>query len=621
MTTMRRFLLQIIALAVFATALIWVSGSGVAVQSSDASAEELYQKLHARADNPETNLLADTSRGATNGRKPLRIEANGSEELDSVIMRVKVFDNAILEILNRYMEDVDVKKLVHAGIRGMLQDLDPFSVLMEGTSYDRLMESTHGKYQGLGIQIDNGDDHIRVISPIEGTPAYRKGLQAGDVIWEINGKSTYKMTTEDAASLMRGEAGTTVQLRIKREGVATLLDYEIERAIIALKSVNYSGFFEGTNYGYIRLSRFAEETGDELKEAMQNLLQQRKLDGVILDLRSNGGGLMEAATKAANLFLDRGKLVVATRGRTPESERRSVTVENAIMPTGKLIILVDEGSASASEILAGAIQDWDRGVIMGQNTYGKGLVQQIFPLGDEQGNILQLKLTTAKYYLFSGRCVQKPENGTKEDRDSDTNLLDTIIGDLKAPRTRDIYYTNAHRKVYGGEGVMPDVVLPTQKWFPIEINLERQSIFFDFAVTYTSTHPEITRNFEVSDGIMAEFRSFLKSRDFDYKTSLEASLDELKQTIKESGEDSLFTGSIESLTKLVAKEKENDFDKSKDYIKRAIKREIIAKLYGQTGLYEQMVLKTDPDVQAALNLLQNDKEYTRILSGQNGKTN
>lgn len=621
MTAMRRFMLQIIALAVFAVALIWASGSGVAVQSSDASAEELYQKLHSRTDNIEADMLADTSGGTTSGRRPSPLEVKGSEGLDTVFMRIKVFDNTVLEILNRYMEDVDAKKLVHAGIRGMLQDLDPFSVLMEGTSYDRLMESTHGKYQGLGIQIDNGDDHIRVISPIEGTPAYRKGLQAGDVIWEINGKSTYKMTTEDAASLMRGEAGTAVQLKIKREGVANLLDYEIERAVIALKSVNYYGFFEGTNYGYIRLSRFSEETGDELKEALHSLIQQKRLDGVIFDLRSNGGGLMDAATKAANLFLDKGKLVVATRGRTPESERRSLTVEDAMMPEGKLIILVDEGSASASEILAGAIQDWDRGIIMGQDTYGKGLVQQIFPLEEDQGNILQLKLTTAKYYLHSGRCVQKPENGRRDDVGPDVSLPDTSAGGPTASHTKDVYYTNAHRKVYGGEGIMPDVQLPTQKWLPIEVNLERQSMFFDFAVIYSSTHPEITRDFEATDGILAEFRSFMKSRNFDYKTSLEASLDELRKTIKETGEDSLFAKSIESVARLVAKEKENDFDKSKEYIKRAIKREIIAKLYGQTGLYEQMVLKTDPDVQAALNLIKNDKEYTRILSGQNGKTN
>lgn len=617
MNHLRKFTLQLVALSVIALGMIWMAGSGAALQSSTAEADEVYDKLHSDLGDLNHKIYADTLEiDATEESGELQTPEEEPDTRETLFKNIKVFNSMAYQIKNRYMEDIDSRDLVHAGIRGMLQNLDPFSVLMEQDSYDRLMESTHGKYEGLGMQIDSRDDYIRIISPIEGTPAHRKGLQAGDIIKEIDGQSTYQMNTQDAANLMRGTAGTAVKLKIERQGVPDLLEYEVERAVIELKSVNYYGYIEGSSIGYIRLSRFAEETTNELRAAIADLQGQKKLEGVIFDLRSNGGGLLQQAVETANLFLDKEKLIVYTRGRTADTERRYYADNQPLVPKGKLVILVDEGTASASEIVSGAIQDWDRGVIIGQTTYGKGLVQQIFPASGDQS--VALKLTTAKYYIPSGRCIQKPERSKKRspasmrDMDSDEESDDPAADSLKV-EDREIYFTNAGRTVYGGGGVVPDIDVERERWYPIEMNLERKSIFFDFAVKYSSAHPEIDRNFVVTEEILGQFKAFMKEKDFNYKTALEVSLEEMREVVKDENKEDLFSASLDNLTDLVEEEKEADFERSKDYIKRSIKREIMTKLYGQRGLYEEIILKTDPTVKEAYNLILNDKDYTRVI--------
>jgi len=615
MIRLRKLTLQLVGLAVVSLGLIWMAGSGAALQTSTAEADGVYDKLHSDLGDLKGKVFADTMKiDATEESSVLKHPEEQPDSRETLFKNIKVFNSMAYHIKNRYMEDIDSRELIHAAIRGMLQDLDPFSVLMEQDSYDRLMESTHGKYEGLGMQIDSRDDYIRIISPIEGTPAYRKGLQAGDVIKEIDGESTYQMTTQDAANLMRGTAGTSVELKIDRQGVPDLLEYTVERAVIELKSVNYYGYFDNSNIGYIRLSRFAEETGNELREAITDLQNQKKMEGLVFDLRSNGGGLLHQAVETANLFLDKDRLIVYTRGRSDETERRYVADNDPMMPKGKLIVLVDEGTASASEIVSGAIQDWDRGVIMGQPTYGKGLVQQIFPAGGDQ--TVALKLTTAKYYIPSGRCIQKPERNKKpgahasadedeEEGDSESDTLKTI--------DREVFFTNAGRVVYGGGGVVPDIDVERDKWYTIEMNLERQQVFFDFAVKYTSEHPEVGRDFVVTDEILGDFKAFMKEKEFDYKTALEVSLDEMKEVVKDEEKEEIFSGSLEELEQLIETEKDHDFQRSRDYIKRSIKREIMTKLYGQRGLYEEIILKTDPAVTEAFELIRDDQEYTRVI--------
>jgi carboxyl-terminal processing protease len=510
------------------------------------------------------------------------------------------------------MEDVDMDKIINAGIRGMLSDLDRFSVLMEKQSYDALMESTHGKYEGLGLQIDSHGDHITIVSPIEGTPAYNKGLRAGDIIWEIDGKSTYEMTSSDAAKLMRGEAGTSIRLTIKREGIPDLLEFDVERAVITLKSVNYYGIIPGTNIGYVRLSRFAEETSQELRDAINDLNDQG-ISSLVFDLRSNGGGLLDQAKETAELFLKEGSEIVYTKGRFSNSERHYKSERPPIFPPDKpLVVLVDEGTASASEIVAGAIQDWDRGLIIGNTTYGKGLVQQLFPISPDRSEAL--KLTTAKYYVPSGRCIQKPEHQAKNhgemtaDEDVSTDL------DTAKVSNREVYYTNGGRVVYGGGGIVPDIIMDRETWKPIEINLERKSMFFDFAVKYIADHPEVKPDLQVTPEVLAQFQTFIKDKDFEYKTSLQVALEDLEKTVNDQDKQAVFASSIDDMKTLIDQEKQNDFNASTDYIKRAIKREIVRAIAGERGVYEQTILKTDKTVQKAVEVLESPKDYARLIT-------
>ncbi len=594
--------MMIFSLTAFLLGLIWVVGTGEAVAPPETKTIILADTVHINLDELPT---ADS-------------EVKNRDSRETLFKEIKKFNQTVYDIKNRYMEDIDTEELINAGIRGMLEGLDRFSVLMEKRSYDQLMESTHGKYEGLGMEIDARDDHIIIVTPMEGSPSYRRGLKSGDQIFEINGQSTFKMTTADAAKLMRGPSGTKVTLKIKREGIANLLEFELERAVIELKSVSYYGIIDGTNVGYIRLSRFAEETSRELVDAITEL-NGKGIEALIFDLRSNGGGLLQQAVETAELFVPEGKLVVYTKGKYADSERRYYSRRLPLYPDNPLIVLVDEGTASASEIVAGAIQDWDRGVIMGHPTYGKGLVQQIFPVGtDDQ---VALKLTTAKYYVPSGRCIQKPDKEKKNpahalfDTDSETEgAADSVVTDTMAVSKKEVYFTNKGRPVYGGGGILPDVEVVRDPYLePLEINLERQAMFFDFAVKYMASHPDATADIEITDDIIKQFRSYLESKHFNYKTSLEVSLDKIKEIVKEENKDTLFNPAVVAFEDKIKKEKEADFVNSLDYIKRAIKREIVAKINGERGVYENIILKSDPGVVQALDLLRNKTGYSKIL--------
>ncbi len=592
---MVRYSIQLFGLTVFALALIWFAGSGEAIQSSSGNETPVLW-----ADTVHIDLEQEADEEQTDPRR----------KRDSFLRDVKKLTQTAFNIRNQYMEEVDTEEIIKAGITGMLQDLDRFSVLMEKSSYDALMESTHGKYEGLGMQIDSRDERIQIITPIEGTPAYRRGLKAGDIIWEINGESTLGMTAAEASKLMRGKAGTSINLAIKRAGIEDPIEFEIERAVIELKSVNYSGLVPGTDIGYVRLSRFAEESSHELRDAISELNEQN-ISALIFDLRSNGGGLLDQAKETSELFLEQGKEIVYTKGRYDNTERHFRSERPPLLPDKPLIILVDNGTASASEIVAGAVQDWDRGLIMGSTTYGKGLVQQIFPIANDGS--MALKLTTAKYYVPSGRCIQKPEKQSKRSRahaEEEEEEGDT----LAVTEEEEIFYTNGGRIVYGGGGIVPDIEIENETWKPIEINLYRQQMFFDYAVQYMSGHPDVTPDIEVTDEMVEDFRQFIEEKDFEYISSLEASLEKLEKTIEKEEKSDAFSGMLDSLRTLVEVEKQNEFDASVDYIRKTIRREIVAAIAGERGIYEEIILKTDPAVRKAVEVLTSEGEYTKMIT-------
>jgi len=596
---MVRYTVQLFGITVFAMALIWFVGSGEANQVDAAKEPVLWaDTFHINVD--EQPDSADAA---------LREQRR---DRDTFLQDVKKLGYTALNIRNQYMEDVNTDDIIKAGIKGMLSDLDRFSVLMERSSYESLMESTHGKYEGLGMQIDSRDNRIVIISPIEGTPAYRKGLRAGDIIMEINGKDTEGMTSADASKLMRGKAGTSIDLKIKRAGLEEPIDFVLERALIELKSVNYSGVIPNTDIGYVRLSRFAEETSHELRQAISEL-NDENVSALVFDLRSNGGGLLDQAKETAELFLQQGREIVYTRGRFENSERHYLSERPPLFPDKPVIVLVDEGTASASEIVSGALQDWDRALILGNTTYGKGLVQQIFQIGNDGD--MALKLTTAKYYVPSGRCIQKPEKQSKHPVPLDEEALDSLeAADTMAVSKDEIYYTNGGRVVYGGGGIVPDIEIERETWQPIEINLYRSGLFFNYAVDYVAKHPDVRADFVVTDDIVNDFRKYIKENDFDYTSTLEASVHKLEETVKSEEKTDLFQPIIDSLETVVEAEKTKDFDRSVDYIKRTIRREVIAAIAGQSGVYEDIVLRDDPAVKKAVKILQTPGDYTRLIS-------
>ncbi|HOP08160.1 MAG TPA: S41 family peptidase [candidate division Zixibacteria bacterium] len=585
---MIRYTVQLFGITIFALAMIWHFGSGEAA-------------------NRDNQIWADTTH--IDVEIPPKTMDTDENSRDTFLRDIRSLTNTAYEIRSRYMEDVNSDDIINAGIRGMLENLDRYSVLMEEDEYESLMEQTRGKYEGLGMQIDSRDDRIVIISPIEGTPAYRKGLRAGDIIMKIDTVDTEGLTTSEGADLMRGPAGTSVKLMIKRAGIADVMEFDVERAVIELKSVNYSGVIQGTDIGYVRLNRFAEETSHELREAITEL-NNDSVSALILDLRSNGGGLLDQAKETAELFLKQYSEIVSTRGKDPSSETHLYSERPPIFPDKPLVILVNEGTASASEIVSGAIQDWDRGVVMGRTTYGKGLVQRLFPITPDGSK--HLKLTTARYYVPSGRCIQKPERQAKHGSQAEADL--EAGSDSLETRKKEVYYTNGGRIVYGGGGIVPDIEVEADYLTPIEINLERQSMFFDFAVKWLADHPMSDINFEVTDEMVAAFKKFTQERDFDYKTSMQVALEDLTETINDEEKLDLFQPTLDSLSSLIEAQKDEDFKKSNDYIKRAIKREILSSIGGQKGMYEGLVLKTDPAVLKAIELLEHPGEYTELIT-------
>lgn len=525
---------------------------------------------------------------------------------DSIYSLVKLSSDIAFKINARYVDELVIKDLIHSGIRGMIDTLDPFSEFLEKKDFDHLMEATSGKYSGLGMTIFLKDSWVTIVSPMEGMPAYRMGLRAGDRVTAIDGESTEGMSTMEASKLMRGEAGTEVTLTISREGIDEPLEYTIERAVITIKMVPYAGVIHkgDSNIGYIRLARFGEEADNELDKAIKQVMTE-DIDGLIFDLRSNGGGLLNQAVKVSNNFLPRGTEIVYTQGRISDQNRKHFASKDPLFPDIPMVVLVNEMSASASEIVAGAIQDSDRGVIIGNTTFGKGLVQQIYPLTEGSA----LKLTTAKWYVPSGRCIQKDSRYTRHPEniaDADTTAIDSSALEM--------FYTKGGRIVYGGGGISPDITVEREKLSSLSMNLERLSMFFDFSIRYTTEHPDLPADFEVSERMLAEFKEFMTEKEFTYKGRLEKAFDEFKSEVDTVGKTDEFSEEFARIEQLLHTDKDDEFDRSLAYIKRGIKRDILTRLYGESAVYDQIVLQTDLYVKEAVKILVSPGEYASILS-------
>jgi carboxyl-terminal processing protease len=424
--------------------------------------------------------------------------ANASNVRDSMML----FNEVMTRVRDEYVHRVDLEKLMNGAIRGMLDTLDPHSQFLTRKQYDDLMVSTHGSFGGLGIEIDIRNDWLTVIAPIEDTPAHRIGIRGGDKIVRIEDKSTRGITMTEAIQKLRGEKGTQVTITVQREGEPELLDYTITRDIIRIKSVPFAGMIDD-ELGYVRIAQFSDDTGGELRSALKDLRSQG-MEKLIVDLRRNTGGLLTQAIEVSEQFVEPGQTLVSTRGRRSELGQDYKAGSRAAGGDYPLIVLVDHQSASASEIVAGAVQDLDRGLVVGLTTFGKGTVQSVMRLSG--GNAL--KLTTAKYYTPSGRCIHKEE--------SDPDESAVILPDEAKPDSGLAYYTMGGRLVYGGGAIHPDIEIEPEELPRIASRLAREGLVFEYAVHYVAANSEIDEGFADRPAFLSEFRAFLEEKEFEY---------------------------------------------------------------------------------------------------------
>ncbi|MBD3224293.1 MAG: PDZ domain-containing protein [Caldithrix sp.] len=509
------------------------------------------------------------------------------------------------KINQHYVEEVDPYNLITAGIDGMLDELDPYTDFIEEEGQRRLKIITTGKYGGLGMEIGLRNGEIVVISPIENTPAKKMGIRAGDIIKEINGKSISGWSVRKVSAKMRGKIGTEVKLLIERPGIEETFEVTLERAEIVIEDIGYAGYIEeGT--GYVSLNGFTNKSPEELRQALRELKYEGNLQRVILDLRDNPGGLLEAAVQIVNLFVEKDAPVVSTKGFREESHEFK-TRFNPMLPNIPLVVMVNGGSASASEIVAGALQDLDRAVIMGEPTYGKGLVQKVYNL--DKYKETKLKMTTAKYYIPSGRCIQKKDYGLHNEvfaRDSS----DTLDNEEHA------YYTRNKRVVYDKGGIYPDIIVEDDSMSYFSLQLLKKNLLFDFAVQFHSNQPDWLDKNVVTDSILMAFREFGMQNEFKFDFQGHRELKRLKQIADNNQYSPEIKNLISELESKLNEQAKHAFDDNRQQIKKLLHLELVEKYAGRKARYKY-TLKDDQQIARATEVLKDMSAYNDILAIQN----
>ena len=536
--------------------------------------------------------------------------------------------NKVLSEVNRkYVEDVNPTELTDAALNGIRNILDPHTTVFSPKDYESLKVSMEGKFGGVGITISLRDNILTVISPLSGTPAFRLGIRAGDRIRKIDGKDTKGLSLDEAVNKLRGKIGTDVTVSIEREGVPDLMDFTITRAEIIVHAVPYYGMVT-KDIGYIKLATFSDKTTSDVENALK-VLQKRGMKKIILDMRYNPGGLLNQAIEISELFLKQGNLIVSTRGRTQKTESHA-RKNGFVKPEVPMVVLLNQGSASAAEIVSGALQDWDRALIIGKTSFGKGSVQTIFPL-DNQGNAL--KLTTAFYYLPFGRCINKPENGIKGLKLLEEEYAEESEG--KADSTKkdtakvDTFYTHNGRMMFGSGGISPDVEveLSPMPWV-VQVQ-ERMAMYFKFAVKIRpdleKNNVKIDPNWEVPDSLFTQFRDFcMKDTNFTkIKSNALVGVDQLeKSIIREQNymgdsakvvSDTALAKRIADMRKALENNRNAQFDENKQYIKDGIKRELLTAFINDS-VSTAFSLKQDKQLNEAIKYLSDMNLYKKAIS-------
>jgi len=547
----------------------------------------------------------------------LPIEVFGQEKQNNfeISKSIDIY-NSLLRGLNlNYVDEINPAELNEAAIDAMLDGLDPYTVFIPESEIESYKLMTTGEYGGIGALIQYDGEYTRISEPYEGWPAQKAGLQAGDAILSVNGVDTHKKPTDQVSELLKGQPGTEVTLKIKRYGVDKPIQLTLKREKVKIDNISYATVFDN-GIGYVSFNSFTKDAAKEMKQHLLDMKKNNELKGFIIDLRGNGGGLLNEAVEIVNLFIPQGKPVVSTKGKSQHAGSMYSTTIQPIDENIPLAILVDGGSASASEILAGAIQDYDRGVIIGQRTFGKGLVQNILPLTYNT----QMKVTVAKYYIPSGRCIQEidySKNGKrkKENGKLDNDTLNAQLSNLNSQDTLGKpFKTAAGRTVYEGHGIMPDVKVEPLKYATATAYLYAKNYIFDYATKFAYEHKSIAspKEFQIDDATYNDFINFVKEKKFSYTTESEKKLAELKKMAKEEGYLENIGVQIENLERELLADKENDLIKNRDEIEDLLRLEIVSRYYYQVGRIEASLLNDD-DLNEAFDILLNKTRYESIL--------
>ena len=513
-----------------------------------------------------------------------------------IAKNMEIFANAYREVNHAYVDALDPNQVMRRGMDAMLEGLDPFTNYISETDIEGYRIQVDGKYNGLGATGQRVGDYVVLVEIIENSPAHKAGLKVGDALVSIDGQSAKGRSEQQVQEFLRGFPGTKTDLIIRRPGESKDLKITLERGEVNIPNVPHSGLVSD-GIGYINLTTYTENAAQNVADALVKLKQKNPgLKGVILDLRSNGGGLLNEAVNLVNVFVPKGELVASTRGKVPEWD---LSLRTQGSPTDKdirLVVLMNKMSASASEVTAGAIQDLDRGVVMGQKSYGKGLVQNTKELGYNA----RIKLTTAKYYVPSGRCIQSV-------RYKDGEPVDIPEAERAQFKTRN------GRTVLDGGGIKPDILLPHDTAMGVVKALLDQNIVFDYATQFAQKRPTIDsiEIFEFTD--FDDFSKFVSSKNFSYQTLSEKKLAELRETaVRENWP---LETEIQSLESKIKAEKKGEMVKQRDRILHEIEQEIVGRYYFQRGKVRKNLVN-DPEVKEAVKLLNDSARYNGILSGK-----
>ena len=524
--------------------------------------------------------------------------ANTSRDIYKQVRKNQSLINDVYRhIITNYVDDIDLDAFTKMSINNMLLELDPYTTYMEKEEKDGIEMLTKGKYGGVGIQIGLREKQLTVISPMDQSPAKRAGILSGDKIIKIDGQETEEFNIDDAAKLIRGKKGTEVVLSIQRYGEIELIDFVLTRETIPVKDISYSGMLN-ENTGYIRLTRFSRNSDKEMKSAIESLLENQMSD-LILDLRDNPGGLLNSAVSILDFFIEKGETLVWTEGKSQKLNRKYTSKTDPILPPDvNIAVLVNQGSASASEIIAGALQDLDRGIVIGRSTFGKGLVQTVFNIDRERA----IKVTTAKYYIPSGRLIQKPGY-----------LPDEILADTVKQDT--IFQTKGGRTVSGAGGITPDYEVELDEITPLLSVSWRQGLFFNFIQKHKMNYSSIVE-VEKDTSLIYSFEDYLHSNDLDIFMKGERNYLDMKDMLFELDSTSVqIQGALDILDSYFEQIAYKQFDKEKEKLNHYLLVEFADFFSGEEGRIK-ISSRKDKDIQQALNILNDPVAYERIFLPQ-----